>query len=47
MGQLADELADLLDLVRIEPGGGFVQNDYLWIVDQRLGQRHALPIALG
>ena len=47
MGQLADELADLLDLMRIEPGGGFVQNHHLGIVDQSLGQCHALPVALG
>jgi hypothetical protein len=33
--------------VRIEPGGGLVEDDHLRVVDERLRQCHPLPIALG
>src|SRR5690606_39364111 len=36
---LLDELANLDDLIRIESGGGLIQNQDGWIVDHGLGER--------
>ena len=45
-GQLLDELARLDDLLRVEAGGRFVEDEHVGIVDQGLGQADALPVAL-
>src|SRR5438132_13533120 len=44
-GQAPDEVARLVDLFGIETGGGFVKDEYIGIVDNGLGQAHALAIA--
>ncbi len=47
LAQALDELADLDDLVGVQPGGGLVQDEDLGVVDDGLGQAGALPEALG
>ncbi len=46
-GQGPDEGADLGDLLGVETDGGLVQDQHLGVAQQRLGQAHALAIALG
>ena len=46
-GELADELADLDDLTRVEADRRLVEHEHRRIVDQRLRQADALPEALG
>ena len=43
---LADELADFQNLVGVEAGGGLVEDEHVGVVDEGLGQAHALPVAL-
>ncbi len=45
--QLADERADLADLVRIEADGRLVQDDHVGVVDDGLSDADALLVALG
>ena len=42
VSQLPDQVADLADLDRIEPGGRLVEDQDVGIVNHRLGQAHAL-----
>ncbi len=42
-----DELARLDDLLGIEARGGLVEDQHIGVVDDRLGQADALPVALG
>ena len=44
--RLADQLPRLDDLLRVEAGGRLVEDQDVGIVDQRLRQADALPIAL-
>ena len=44
--QPADRLADLANLVRIEPGRRLVEDQHVGLVQQHLGHADALPIAL-
>ena len=44
--ELADERADLADLVGIEPGGRLVENENGRLRDERIGEPHALAVAL-
>ena len=46
IGQSADQVADFHDLRRIEAHGGFVEDEELRLVQDGLGQSHALPEAL-
>ena len=46
-GQRLQQLADLDDLLGVEAGGRLVQNQDVGVVDDGLGQAHALPVALG
>ena len=46
-GQLADERAHLVLLVRIEAVGGLVEHQYRRVVQERLGEADALLEALG
>ena len=46
-GERPDEGADLGDLLRVQPDGGLVEDQHLGIAQQRLGQAHALAVALG
>ena len=45
--QRLDELADLDDLLRVEPGGRLVEDEDVRVVDQRLREADALLVALG
>ena len=45
--QLADQRADLADLVRVEPDGRLVEDDHVGVVDDRLRDADALLVALG
>ena len=45
--QLLDQLSDLHDLVGIESAGGFVQNQYIGIVQNGLREAYALLVAFG
>ena len=45
-GQFADERADLADLVRVEAGRRFVEDDDVGFVDDRLRDADALLVAL-
>ena len=45
--ELADQVAHLVLLVRIEAVGGLVHDQHLGIVDQRLREAGAVPVALG
>ena len=45
--QVFDEGADLDDLLGVQAHGGLVQNEHRGVADQRLGNAHALLIALG
>ena len=47
LAQLADQLADLVLLVRVEAVGGLVQDQHLGVVDQRLREAGAVAVALG
>ena len=42
VAQLADQVADLADLDRVEPGGRLVEDQDVGVVDQRLGQADPL-----
>src|SRR5437016_1832545 len=44
-GERADQAARLDDLARVEPVGRLIEDQDLWVVHNRLGQRGALPIA--
>ena len=46
-GQRLEQVADFDDLLRVETGGGLVQDQHVGIVDDRLRQADALPVALG
>ncbi len=43
--EVADELADLADLVRVEAVGGLVEDEQFGIVDEGIGQADALAVA--
>ena len=45
LGERANELADFNDLRRIEPQRWFVENEYLWIVNECLSESDTLTIA--
>ena len=45
-GELANQLAGLDDLLRIEAGGRLVEHEHFGLVNQRLCQSDALPVAL-
>ena len=45
-GQRLDERADLGDLLGVEPDGRLVEDQHVRVGDQRLGQAHALAVAL-
>ncbi len=47
LAQLVNERAYFADLVGIQPGGGLIQHHHQRIVDDRLGDPHALLIPLG
>ncbi len=44
---LAQHVLDLTRRAGIEPGERFVENDHLRLVNERAGERHFLPHALG
>ena len=44
--EVADEIADEADLVRIESDGGLIKDEEVRFVNHRVGQAHALPEAL-
>ena len=44
--EVADEVADEADLVRIKSDGGFIKDEEVRFVNHRVGQSHALPEAL-
>ena len=46
-GQGQDQIFDLAATDRVEAGGGFVQNDQVGVIDQRLGQADAALHAFG
>ena len=46
-GQLAQQLANLDNLFGIEPGCGLVEDQDVRVVDDRLRQSDALPVAFG
>jgi hypothetical protein len=46
-GQAFDQPPDRPDLMRIQPDGGFVQDDQLGLMHQGISQAHPLAIALG
>ena len=46
-GQAFDELARLVDLLRVETHGGLVQDEHVGVVDEGLSYADALLIALG
>ena len=46
-GQGAEQFADLDDLLGVEAGSGLVEDEYVGVVDDRLGDADALPVALG
>ena len=45
-GEAADQIARLDDLLRVEAGGRLVEDQHLGVVDDRLRQADALPVAL-
>ena len=45
--EVVDALPHGAHLMRVEPDGGLIENDNRRLVDQRIGQAHALAIALG
>ncbi len=45
--QAADQIARFVDLLGVQPGGGFVQNQNVGVMDDGLRQSHALPVAFG
>ena len=44
-GEALDQVARLVDLFGIQSSSRFVQNEHVWIVNDGLGQPHALAIA--
>ena len=42
--EFANQLANLKDLVWVEPGRGLIENHHLRVVNERLRQPHALPV---
>jgi hypothetical protein len=44
--ELLDEAARLVDLLRVEPCGRLVEDQHVGVVDERLGEPDALPVAL-
>ena len=42
----ADDFARFLDLPRVEARGGLIQQQYLGLAEQRLGETDALPVSL-
>ena len=47
LAQIADELANLVFLIGVEAISGFVQNEDLGVVKERLGEAGAVSVALG
>ena len=45
-GEAPDQLARLDDLLRVEAGGRLVEDQHVGVVNQRLGEADALPVAL-
>ena len=45
LAELADRLADLVDLVRVQAGGGLVEDQHVGLVQEHLGHAHPLAIA--
>ena len=46
-GEIFDEVASLVDLLGVEAGGGFVENQDVRIVNDRLREADPLPVAFG
>ncbi len=46
-GERLDQLPHLDDLGGIEADGGLVEDEHLRVAEQRLGEAHSLPLALG
>ena len=44
--RLLDEVTDFHDLVRVEAARGLVEDEHLRVVNHRLSQADALPVAL-
>ncbi len=44
---IPDQLSDFNNLVGIQPGRRFIENENFWIMDQGLGQPNPLPVSLG
>ena len=44
---VADDTANLLELVGVETGSRLIEDKNLWVVDKSLGQADALAIAFG
>src|SRR5262249_14816637 len=40
------QIASFIDLLRVKPGRGFIEDEHDGIVDNRLGKSHSLTIAL-
>ena len=45
--EVFDQLADLPDLVRVEADGRFVEDEQVGVVQEGIGQAHALAVAFG
>jgi len=45
-GETLDEIASLVDLLGVQSGGGFIQNQHIRIVNNGLRQTNALPVSL-
>jgi len=43
-GERPDEVARLVDLLRVQTRRRFVQNQHVGVVQNSLGQAHALPV---
>src|SRR5262245_48660627 len=46
-GKALDELADIDDLAWVKSNGRLIEDEYIRIAQQRLGECYTLPVALG
>ena len=46
-GQLAEQSPEVTTKYRVEPNGGFVEHQQLWVSEQRDRQRDAGPLTAG
>ena len=44
-GEALDQIASLIDLLGVKTGGGFVEDQNVWVVNNRLSQSDALAVA--